>query len=74
MLRQDQIILAIVSALLTINLTASTSFITRKDSGVLSSTFAAGDGVKSQASAPGTAGRKVLYYVRKPMLSCRDLH
>ncbi len=66
MLRRDQIILAVISALLTLNLTASTSFITRKDSSVLSSSFVAGDDAKSRAQAPGTAGRKVLYYVCDP--------
>ncbi|KAI0335116.1 hypothetical protein GY45DRAFT_1241346 [Cubamyces sp. BRFM 1775] len=56
--------LAILSALLTIYLTASTSFVTRKDSGVLSSTFATGnDGQKvTDPPAGGAAQRKVLYY------------
>ena len=60
-----QIALAVVSSLLTIYLTASTSFVTRKDSGVLSSTFATGDDNKSLANPPAPA-RKVLFYVRKP--------
>ncbi|KAI0633238.1 chloride channel [Trametes polyzona] len=58
------ILLAVISSLLTIHLTASTSFITRKDSGVLSSTFATGnDGQKlTDPPAGGAAPRKVLYY------------
>ena len=52
-----------ISSLLTIYLTASTSFSTRKDSGVLSSTFASGDDPKAVTNAPPQA-RKVLYYVR----------
>ncbi|KAI0358560.1 hypothetical protein OH77DRAFT_1494220 [Trametes cingulata] len=56
--------LAIISALLTIYLTASTSFVTRKDSGVLSSTFATGndDSKLTNPPAGGAAPRKVLYY------------
>ncbi|KAI0709544.1 chloride channel [Cerioporus squamosus] len=53
--------LAVVSALLTIYLTASTTFVTRKDSGVLSSTFATGDDAKAVTDPPPQA-RKVLYY------------
>ncbi|TBU33934.1 chloride channel [Dichomitus squalens] len=53
--------LAVISSLLTIYLTASTSFVTRKDSGVLSSTFAAGDDAKSSTNPPAPA-RKVLFY------------
>ncbi|TFK85536.1 hypothetical protein K466DRAFT_588014 [Polyporus arcularius HHB13444] len=55
------ICLAVVSALLTIHLTASTSFVTRKDSGVLSSTFAGSDDTKAVTNPPPQA-RKVLYY------------
>ncbi|KAH9858448.1 chloride channel [Lenzites betulinus] len=58
------ILLAIISAVLTINLTASTSFVTRKDSGVLSSTFASGNDDQKLTDPPagGSAPRKVLYY------------
>ncbi|KAI0744080.1 chloride channel [Daedaleopsis nitida] len=54
--------LAIVSSLLTIHLTASTSFVTRKDSGVLSSTFASGDDAKGISHPPPGGNRKVMYY------------
>ncbi|CCL98708.1 uncharacterized protein FIBRA_00712 [Fibroporia radiculosa] len=56
--------LAVVSSLLTLNLTASTSFVTRKDSGVLSPEFADLDaGVKTlPAPARSEQRRKVLYY------------
>ncbi|OSD06985.1 hypothetical protein PYCCODRAFT_1431167 [Trametes coccinea BRFM310] len=55
--------LATIAALLTIYLTASTSFITRKDSGVLSSTFASGNDAKKLTDPPaGVAQRKVLHY------------
>ena len=37
---------------------------TRKDSGVLSSTFAGGDDRKGVTQAPAGGARKVLYYVR----------
>ncbi|KAG6333678.1 hypothetical protein ID866_5408 [Astraeus odoratus] len=54
------ILLATLSSLLTIYLTASTSFLTRKDSGVLSPLFATdGKSVPSIASPPK---RQVLYY------------
>ncbi|KAI0775828.1 chloride channel [Trametes elegans] len=58
------VLLAIISAVLTIRLTASTSFVTRKDSGVLSSTFATGDDDRKLTEPPagGAAPRKVLYY------------
>ncbi|KAI0645812.1 chloride channel [Trametes meyenii] len=58
------VLLAVISAVLTLRLTASTSFVTRKDSGVLSSTFAGGvDGQKlTDPPAGGAASRKVLYY------------
>ncbi|KAI0829819.1 chloride channel [Trametes gibbosa] len=57
-------LLAVISAVLTINLTASTSFVTRKDSGVLSSTFASGNDDQKLTEPPvsGAAPRKVLYY------------
>ncbi|CDO69130.1 hypothetical protein BN946_scf185042.g32 [Trametes cinnabarina] len=55
--------LATVAALLTIFLTASTSFVTRKDSGVLSPTYATGnDGTKLGDPPAGTIQRKVLHY------------
>ncbi len=54
-----------ISSLLTIHLTASTSFVTRKESGVLSSAFATGDDGKSTVNPPagGAQPRKVLFYV-----------
>ncbi|KAI0745872.1 chloride channel [Earliella scabrosa] len=57
------VVLAVTSSVLTINLTASTSFVTRKDSGVLSSTFAGNDGkAATDPPAGGAQPRKVLYY------------
>ncbi|KAL1945794.1 hypothetical protein VTO73DRAFT_1796 [Trametes versicolor] len=57
------ILLAVISAVLTLRLTASTSFVTRKDSGVLSSTFASGNDDQKLTDLPaGAAPRKVLYY------------
>ncbi|KAI0310925.1 chloride channel [Amylostereum chailletii] len=58
------LLLAGASATLTIALTASTSFVTRKDSGVLSADFANEDDT-SKVSAPPTdhpAKRKIMYY------------
>ncbi|KAG6845931.1 hypothetical protein H0H87_000737 [Tephrocybe sp. NHM501043] len=56
-----QLSLALVSCLLTINLTNSTTFVTRKESGVLSPDFPnADDDPKNLAS---NAKRKVMYYV-----------
>ncbi|KAI8993999.1 chloride channel [Trametes punicea] len=56
--------LATISALLTIYLTASTSFVTRKDSGVLSPTFATGSDAHKLTDPPagGAVPRKVLHY------------
>ena len=53
-----------VSALLTIHLTASNTFITRKDSGVLAPDFADADEDQKAASVPaGEPKRKIMYYV-----------
>lgn len=56
--------MAVVSSLLTIHLTASSSFSTRKNSGVLSDAFAENAEGQKVAKAPTTADpkRKVLYY------------
>ncbi|EGN99742.1 hypothetical protein SERLA73DRAFT_88360 [Serpula lacrymans var. lacrymans S7.3] len=58
------LLLAVTSALLTIHLTASTSFITRKESGVLSPEFGNGkDTTSSPTSSPETQPkRKLMYY------------
>ncbi|KAF9815592.1 hypothetical protein IEO21_04513 [Rhodonia placenta] len=58
------LMLAVASCLLTIYLTASTSFITRKDSGVLAPEFAHIDGDPKTVESPsaGEQTRKVLYY------------
>ncbi|KAI9507422.1 chloride channel [Russula earlei] len=58
------LLLALVSSLLTIHLTASTSFVTRKDSGVLSPDFdtPTEDGKRFAPPADSPARRKVLYY------------
>ncbi|KAI0684736.1 chloride channel [Cytidiella melzeri] len=57
------ITLALVSCFLTLYLTASTSFITRKDSGVLSSDFAQGSENQKVDSSPiAQPKRKVIYY------------
>ncbi|GJF00679.1 chloride channel [Phanerochaete sordida] len=53
---------AIISCLLTIHLTASTSFVTRKDSGVLSPAFASTEEVKAAEPALVDPKRKLLYY------------
>ncbi|KAI6040276.1 chloride channel [Pisolithus marmoratus] len=55
------ILLATVSSLLTIHLTASTSFLTRKESGVLSPLFMTNKHDEQQQSSPQSK-RKVLYY------------
>ena len=52
------------SCLLTIKLTASTSFITNKDSGVLSPSFGATDESKADDKPVPEPKRKVMYYVR----------
>jgi chloride channel 3/4/5 len=56
-----QLLLASLSCLLTIYLTASTSFVTRKESGVLSPNFPANDTKTSPNDSEPK--RKVLYYV-----------
>ncbi|KAH9944710.1 chloride channel [Amylocystis lapponica] len=58
------LLLAATSSLLTIHLTASTSFSTRKDSGVLAPEFASEDSDPKALDAPsvGEPKRKVLYY------------
>ena len=60
----SQLFLALVSSILTIYLTASTSFVTRKDSGVLSPDFATPieDGKVLQTPREPPAKRKVLFY------------
>jgi chloride channel 3/4/5 len=62
---QTQLVLALLSALLTIHLTASTSFVTRKDSGVLSPDFANAVDSKRMAAQVNTPDgkRQVMYYV-----------
>lgn len=59
-----QLILALVSAILTIYLTASTSFVTRKDSGVLSPDFATPTEDSKLFKQPSESHpkRKALYY------------
>lgn len=54
--------MAIVSCLLTLKLTASTSFVTRKESGVLSEDFA-GTETKAPTGPSSEPKRRVLYYV-----------
>lgn len=56
------ILLATVSSLLTIYLTASTSFFTRKESGVLSPLFATNKDGGEQRRTSAQPKRKVLYY------------
>lgn len=63
--------LALTSALLTIYLTNSTTFVTRKESGVLAPDFPGSvDGSKGPTPVP-VSKRKVMYYVR---CSWRSLH
>ena len=59
-----QLTWAIVSSLLTIYLTASNSFVTRKDSGVLRPSFVDAAEAKNANAAQPPAKRKVMYYVR----------
>ncbi|KZT28972.1 hypothetical protein NEOLEDRAFT_1154061 [Neolentinus lepideus HHB14362 ss-1] len=54
------LVLALISALLTINLTASNTFSTRKDSGVLGPSF--DDRKQNEVPAATEPKRKVLYY------------
>lgn len=54
--------MAIISSILTLKLTASTSFVTRKESGVLSEQFAH-DEPKAGGAAGAEPKRRVLYYV-----------
>ncbi|KAI0075781.1 hypothetical protein K474DRAFT_1362018 [Panus rudis PR-1116 ss-1] len=55
--------MAIISSVLTIKLTASSSFLTRKDSGVLSEAFAEGENDQKITPVPGAEPkRKELYY------------
>lgn len=59
------LLLALASSVLTIYLTASTSFVTRKDSGVLSPDFASQDEEDGKVSPPSSdppPKRPVLYY------------
>ncbi|KAG9045510.1 hypothetical protein FS837_006172 [Tulasnella sp. UAMH 9824] len=54
--------LAITSSILTIKLTASTNFVTRKDSGVLGPSFNPNSNETKEPVAQGGAPRKVLYF------------
>ncbi|KIM69743.1 hypothetical protein SCLCIDRAFT_19531 [Scleroderma citrinum Foug A] len=60
------IILATTSCLLTIYLTRSTSFLTRKESGVLSPQYVHSNKGKRDISSASQAGRRVLYYAAGP--------
>ena len=51
-----------MSAYLTIKLTASTLFVTRKDSGVLGDSFAEDEGKASPSAPEPPVKRKVMYY------------
>ncbi|KAH8108015.1 chloride channel [Cristinia sonorae] len=56
------LIMALISCLLTINLTASTSFVTRKESGVLSDSFAESQEQLEAKTSETEPKRRVLYY------------
>ncbi|TFK75368.1 hypothetical protein BDN72DRAFT_954992 [Pluteus cervinus] len=57
------LLLALVSSLLTIYLTNSTTFMTRKESGVLSPKFSeASHDLKGKSTTGNAGGRKVMYY------------
>ena len=58
-----QVLLASISSLLTIHLTASTSFMTRKESGVLAPEFDKSD--EQAQSSSSQPKRKVLHYVSR---------
>ena len=60
----QQLVWAIISCVLTLKLTASTSFKTRKDSGVLSPAFASDGEANKIAPSQPDPKRKVMYYVR----------
>ena len=60
----SQLAWAIISSLLTIHLTASNSFVTRKDSGVLGPLFAGADEAKDPNAVQPPQKRGVMYYVR----------
>lgn len=60
----QQVTLAVVSSFLTINLSASSSFLTRKDSGTLAASFTEGISDEDHRSQSGGFPRKVMYYVR----------
>ena len=70
MVFRDQVILAVTSCLLTTYLTASTSFVTRKESGVLAPDFPAEPDSKRPTGEPK---RRVLYYVSLISLCQRPL-
>ena len=59
---------ATISCLLTIYLTASNSFMTRKDSGVLGPSFADADGGKETDAVQSPHKRQVMYYVGLTLL------
>ena len=58
-----QLTWAVISSLLTIYLTASNSFATRKDSGVRGSSFAHAEEAKDPSATPPPHKRRVMYYV-----------
>lgn len=58
-----QLAWATISCLLTIHLTASNSFVTRKDSGVLGPSFAEADEIKERNDVQSPQKREVMYYV-----------
>lgn len=58
-----QLTWAIISCLLTIYLTASNSFVTRKDSGVLGPSFCHAEEAKGPDAIPPPHKRGVMYYV-----------
>lgn len=70
-----QLILALTSSLLTIYLTNSTTFVTRKESGVLSPQFSVStDEPAKDRISPAAARRKVMYYVRLKLNDCTRSH
>jgi chloride channel 3/4/5 len=62
--------LAVTSCLLTIYLTKSTTFITRKESGVLAPDFVEPSEASKTPDPLVEPKRKVMYYVRCPKAPC----
>lgn len=63
-----QVTLAVASSFLTIYLTDSTTFTTRKESGVLAPDFSKSDDNSNDQTTQTVPKRKVMYYVSTPWI------